>query len=359
MEHPDAIHGYEPNELSALLARVIVGEPLTIEADVLVPLLHTEAQPVAELDATLLGEALERGEARVSEISRQGSVNQVRVRHDGALPLLLLDGDQLLGERQNRVFNASFVVTPGLDVVLPVSCVERGRWAYREPGFEAPHAHGGTADSPFSQRAPRVGSNTPSGAGEGSPAAGSPRSFATSEVTATMVIRANKLRRVTTSVRTGRGYDADQRAVWADVDNYLHKTGVHSVSSALQDALDSRRAGADRALAGIRPERMQLGVALVRHDALAAMDLFGSAKLYARSHDKIMRGILACVGGTRRSHHDASAIVTDAIARLLRAKPVRHSPPGCGPTLHGEANELAFAGAAYAGNLYHAAIAGA
>ena len=46
--------------------------------------------------------------------------------------ILLVDGDELVGARQNRVVNISILVGGGQRDVIPVSCVEHGRWSYAQ-----------------------------------------------------------------------------------------------------------------------------------------------------------------------------------------------------------------------------------
>jgi hypothetical protein len=46
------------------------------------------------------------------------------------------DGKALPGGKQNRITNATFLVAGLSEIILPVSCVEHGRWAYRTGRFE-------------------------------------------------------------------------------------------------------------------------------------------------------------------------------------------------------------------------------
>ncbi len=48
--------------------------------------------------------------------------------------MLLLDGEHLEGAMQNRVLNVSVLAAARHDTVIPVSCVERGRWGYGSVG---------------------------------------------------------------------------------------------------------------------------------------------------------------------------------------------------------------------------------
>jgi hypothetical protein len=77
-----------------------------------------------------LDEAIGQGVARVTEVSVGGSVPQLKFVNDGDRPVLLLDGEELVGAKQNRVLNLTVYAPPRATIVIPVSCVEAGRWAY-------------------------------------------------------------------------------------------------------------------------------------------------------------------------------------------------------------------------------------
>ena len=42
-----------------------------------------------------------------------------------------------MGAKQNRVINVTVLVAAGVKFVLPVSCVEAGRWRYQSRHFES------------------------------------------------------------------------------------------------------------------------------------------------------------------------------------------------------------------------------
>lgn len=53
-----------------------------------------------------------------------------------------MDGEELVGAKQDRVLNLSILVPAQTTVKIPVSCVEQGRWHHVSPRFEAaPRAH--------------------------------------------------------------------------------------------------------------------------------------------------------------------------------------------------------------------------
>lgn len=82
-----------------------------------------------------LREALERGVFTVTEVSEGGSVPELLVENKGELAVLLLDGEELRGAKQNRVLNTTILVGPKSRTKVPVSCVEHGRWSYNERVF--------------------------------------------------------------------------------------------------------------------------------------------------------------------------------------------------------------------------------
>ena len=71
--------------------------------------------------------ALERG-ARIQEVDASGSVPELRVVNPLAEQVLLYDGEELLGAKQNRILNVSVLVAAKSELPFPVSCVEEGRW---------------------------------------------------------------------------------------------------------------------------------------------------------------------------------------------------------------------------------------
>jgi hypothetical protein len=57
-----------------------------------------------------------------------GSVPQLRVTNTTDQPQLILEGDILEGGRQDRMAGETVLVMPGESIIIPVNCVEAGRW---------------------------------------------------------------------------------------------------------------------------------------------------------------------------------------------------------------------------------------
>ena len=83
-----------------------------------------------------LDEALPRG-LTISETSDAGSVPELAVVNPLDEAVLLYDGEELVGAKQNRILNVSVLVGPGAKLPIPVSCVEQGRWNRSSADFDS------------------------------------------------------------------------------------------------------------------------------------------------------------------------------------------------------------------------------
>ena len=114
-----------------------IGEPTEHRGITIAPL-FPRTDPVAEY--LTLDEALARG-LRIRETSESGNVPELLVENPLAERVLLYDGEELLGAKQNRILNVSVLVEAKSTLVIPVSCVEQGRWSRCSDAFAtAPHA---------------------------------------------------------------------------------------------------------------------------------------------------------------------------------------------------------------------------
>jgi hypothetical protein len=173
-----------------MFADIRIGQPARFGSLTLFPLFAEETHPV---DYVLSEEAMAAGTVTVSEVSQQGSVPDLTVENKGDRRALFLEGDQLVGAKQNRILNLSVLIPAQTKLTIPVSCVEAGRWHRISPSFSSSHY-----GSPYRLR----------------------HSLKSS---------------VTRSVREKRGHRSDQGQVWEDVRIQQVALDVSSGTSALED----------------------------------------------------------------------------------------------------------------------------
>src|SRR4030042_597920 len=83
-----------------------------------------------------LKEALEKNLLTITEVSQGGSVPELKVLNRGGIPVLLLDGEELAGAKQNRVLNTTILLKEDSETVIPVSCSAQRRWPYASTPFQ-------------------------------------------------------------------------------------------------------------------------------------------------------------------------------------------------------------------------------
>ena len=54
----------------------------------------------------------------------------LKVINKSEVMVLILDGEELVGAKQNRIVNTTILIPAKETVLIPVSCVEQGRWSY-------------------------------------------------------------------------------------------------------------------------------------------------------------------------------------------------------------------------------------
>ncbi len=210
----------------------------------------------------LFEEARAAGTVVIDEVGG-GVVARLLVHNLGERPVLLIDGEQLVGAKQNRILNTTILVGARSKLEIPVACVEQGRWG-RSLGAMAPAEH----LFPEARRA--------------------------------------KAEAVTRSVRLSGVYEADQSLVWEKVAHRLRTVGVQSPTSAIVDAY--RRRGADlEAYAGAFAWRDgQAGVICGMGGAVACTDLFDHPETLRRLYPRLVRSYALDALGIEKGEMDST-----------------------------------------------------
>ena len=124
-----------------ILDRVQIGDRVEHRGIVVTPL-FPRSDPVAQY--ITLDEALPQG-LRIREVDEAGTVPELVVENPLDSCVLLYDGEELVGAKQKRILNVSVLVEAKTSLLIPVSCVEEGRWLRVSPSFSSgshiSHAH--------------------------------------------------------------------------------------------------------------------------------------------------------------------------------------------------------------------------
>jgi ARG/rhodanese/phosphatase superfamily protein len=230
--------------LNNFIENLYTGEQIAVDGLRLTPLFVKEEGRLPYLE---LEEALRQNLVEITEVSEQGSVPNLQVTNKSLSDILILDGEELLGAKQNRVVNTTIVVPAHSSVVTPVSCVEQGRWRYTSKEFS-------TGDS-FSY---------PS-------------------------LRRQKHRDVTSSLRATGSFASDQSRIWDDISQKAARMDVTSDTMAMSDIFESRTESQEHLQHEVPYQEKQVGFFAFIKDGFAGGDVFGSSDLCRKKLPKLVR----------------------------------------------------------------------
>lgn len=193
-------------------------------------------------------------EGLVIEELAQATVPELTARNPTEKPILIVEGEQLIGGKQNRVINTTVLTPPMSQLHIPVSCVEQGRWG-REQAYRK-----GTSRTPNS-------------------------------------VRLRLQESLNAPQRRSGPRHGDQGAVWEEVNNVLDRMGVQSGTAAAADAEDVIRRNRPRSrsvekLVQLGPLPRQNGIVVSHGPWIKGIELFGAPELLAAHWGTLVRSYL-------------------------------------------------------------------
>ncbi len=279
-----------------------IGNPTVHRGIALVPLFPRRLPGAAY---ATLGTALHRG-LRVTEAGAEGIVPELVVTNPLDERVLLYDGEELVGAKQNRILNLTVLIAAASVTPIPVSCVEAGRWHRRSAVFTAA-AH-----------------------------------------TAGPELRLRKARALGADA-LARGIA--QAEVWQAVAEQASRRGVDSPTAAHADIFIQH----ERALAGLRAafplDDGQCGAVLVLPDGHVCLDYLSRPDAYAQHHAKLVDGYL--MDALDQLDRPASGIepLNRLLHRLSLVPIARHASAGLGTDLRAQTASVTATGLELDGEL--------
>ena len=220
-----------------------VGDASTFEGLTVFPLFHD--QP-CEKDYLTLDEALKEGKARVTEISDAGAVSKLLFKNSGESKVLLIDGDELVGAKQNRIINLTILVPANTELEIPVSCVEAGRWSRRSDEF-------------YSKKRAMYSR-----------------------------ARAAKMEQVSASLKRSGDRSSDQSQVWSDISAHKDSLSVKSPTDAMSDIYDNFEPDLNRYKKAFKGQQNQVGVVFAVSGKVQGLELFDNSQTFSHYLERLV-----------------------------------------------------------------------
>lgn len=285
--HDDRRRQDRPDEVHACMLRLKPGEPQTREHFAVVPLFMGAGTGPEYLT---LGQAMGGGLLKVSEVSEGGSVPHLKVENLADRPVLMLDGEEVAGARQNRVLNTTILVRERAETIIPVSCTEQGRWHYDMPDF--------------------IDSRTvmaPS-------------------------IRQKKTLGVSMSLRTREEPRSNQGEVWDEIDKLATRAGTESRTGAMRDIFEARRSQLEEFTSTIELRDNQIGLLAIIDGTVVGFDAVSSADAFAELYPKLLHSYAMEAVLTRSNRICATpyGLATEFIEAVMGTTVTVHDSVGYG-----------------------------
>jgi len=242
--------------MAVSLPTLRIGEPLRHESLVVFPLFSdansSEANETANVnlvDYQLSNVAIADETLLVEEVDEGGSVPELLVENKSNRRVLFLEGEELVGAKQNRILNTSVLVAPLSKLKIPVSCVEQGRWGYKSRYFGSSGSH--------------------------SPAK----------------LRRTLKKHVNKSVSESRSHRSNQGEVWREVAELNAAHGVQSGTGAMEAAFDTHQERIEEYRKELSYVEGSIGLAVAIADKVVSIDLFDKPTTCQIVWNRLLSGV--------------------------------------------------------------------
>ncbi|MGA3116544.1 MAG: DUF6569 family protein [Syntrophobacteraceae bacterium] len=265
-----------------------------------IPILTKEIPELQELDP--VETALEKGLARLTETGPVGEVPFLMLENTGDCPIIILDGEEVVGGKQNRIINTTMVIPASTSVKIPVSCIQAGRWQHERADFDS-------AGSVFRARS-----------------------------------RAAQVATVTANVRESGSFRSDQGTVWDEVSASLLELGVHSETS---DFREGRERVADRLeefVEAIRPIENQIGSIFISAQSILGLEMLGTPVLFSQVCDKVTRSFAFEALNAPDLNGASTAAAKEWWDTILKSPFTQHASPAAGEDIRVGTEDLVGSG---------------
>jgi hypothetical protein len=271
------------------MLNVSLAAPQRHHALTVFPLITTDP---AELPYTLLVDALQAGTLKITEIG-SGTVPELLATNKSDADILVLDGEQLIGARQNRMTNRSILLPAASETKIPVSCMEQGRWRF--VGYEF---------APSKQHSPSAVRRK---------ARESEAEYAAMDMAA-----------------PPEALSHAQYGVWDSITEHARKVGARSNTGALDHLYEARADDVELWTRHFPAMEGQVGVLAFLGVRPLGMDVIGGRTLYRKLHERLIRGYIMDALGSRSTREPGPERAQDFLDRVRVARRVESPTVGQG-----------------------------
>ena len=245
-------------------------------------------------DYLTLEQALNQNLIQITELDIEGSVPELKLLNRGEKGVLIIEGEELVGAKQNRIVNSSFLIAGKTEVVLPVSCVEQGRWSYKSELFES------------------------------------------GKIMMHASLRKDHQKDVCYSLSRGEGYRSDQVRIWNNINEKSTRMNVEAPTMAMADVFDSYEDKLSLFFNAFHLIDWQIGAVFAIGGKILGLEGFGWHDTFKRFFDKLVKSYALDALDSRDPLQEESVPPNKArrfIESALKSKGESHPSIGLGTNI--------------------------
>ncbi|MBH38643.1 MAG: hypothetical protein CL788_00430 [Chloroflexi bacterium] len=280
-----------------LFGHINYGDPQIYKNVAFIPL-YSNSSP--SLEYRTMPELNMGSDLEISEIGG-GSVGKLSVTNNTDGFVLLVDGEEVMGAKQNRAFNTTMMIEPRQSSILQVSCTESGRWS---PSF---HNY-----------------------------------FGDSGVVMPSAARYNRKRSVDESLASRGEFKSDQRQVWEDINDLQDLAGETTSTSAMRDVYESQSNALAEFVNAFDYHSGQIGIAVLIDNDVVGLEMFSRSSAMKKMAPKIIKsyGMDVNLGRISDIKHDKISDIPMFLKKINNMNPACFKSEGVGWDYRFEADNI-------------------
>ena len=220
------------------------------------------------IDIMSLKKGLELGLVKVKECE-QSQVNTLIVENNAVTPLILIDGEEVVGGDQNRIVNSTILIGANSKMKVSVSCSEKNRWAYK---------------SEFKQSEYIANYNTR---------------------------RAKEF--------ASRSSEKFQNVIWSSIDTLEEVNSFSSPTSAMEESYDHMKLKLNDIINNFKVVDNQNGILIMVDGEIKGFELLFNSEIYKDFHSKILKSYLIDCNIKQTVSTVDNSVVEDIIQKALNS----------------------------------------
>ena len=232
----------DTKKIRGFLENIKAGKGSSYRNVVIFPLFVEKAKA---FDYVTLDEAMEKKWVEITEVSESGTVPELTVKNKSHKNVIIIDGEELVGAKQNRIINITIIIIAHSKSTIPVTCTEAGRWSYRGRRF-----------------------------------ASSIHTYA--------ALRKAKTEQVMKSMEAKGVYEADQSAVWEEIDRKMLKMKSTSPTGEMRQIYIDREKELENYEKSFPPVKDANGVVVAIDGKIVCADIFDQPRTMSKHWKKLV-----------------------------------------------------------------------